>query len=210
MSTPLMRTRPFSGLSSPMSDFRKTVLPVPDGPSITLTSPAGRVSDTSRQMLCLPKDLVRPSTTTSIPISPPADANRIRAAGPHVKSARSALTTGAARIFGTPAELVTALTTSPPRTCLQGDRAGSRGSGGVDPAGPRRRTPGPDGGWAGTRPPWLRPTGATDLEPSTAPARYGRVTSAGNTGSGVFRDTDFGHPEPVTEGTRTRRPLVIE
>lgn len=72
MSTPLMSTRPFSGFSSPMMDFRKTVFPVPEGPSMTLTSPAGRVRLTSCQMFCLPKDFVRPSTTTSIPIGPPS------------------------------------------------------------------------------------------------------------------------------------------
>lgn len=72
MSTPLMRTRPCSGLSRPMMDFRKTVFPVPEGPSITLTSPAGSVRLTSCQMFCLPKDFVRPSTTTSIPIGPPS------------------------------------------------------------------------------------------------------------------------------------------
>ena len=31
MSMPLMRMRPCSGLSRPISDLRKTVLPVPDG-----------------------------------------------------------------------------------------------------------------------------------------------------------------------------------
>src|SRR5690349_20934119 len=72
MSTPLISHRPRSGLSNPMIDFRNTDLPVPEGPSITLTSPAGSVSVTSRQMVWRPKDFVRPSTTTSAPIEPPA------------------------------------------------------------------------------------------------------------------------------------------
>ena len=53
-----MTIEPLSGLSSPTSDFRKTDLPVPDGPSITETSPGGSVRVTSLQMICLPKDLV--------------------------------------------------------------------------------------------------------------------------------------------------------
>ena len=68
MSTPSTITRPRSGLTRPISDFRNTVLPVPDGPSMTLTSPAGSVSEMSRQTDCVPKDLVSPSTTTSMPI----------------------------------------------------------------------------------------------------------------------------------------------
>src|SRR5690349_24848888 len=72
MSTPLISQRPRSGLSSPMIDLRNTDLPVPDGPSMTLTSPGGSVSVTSRQMVWRPKDFVRPSTTTSAPMEPPA------------------------------------------------------------------------------------------------------------------------------------------
>src|SRR2546426_3823317 len=67
MSTPLTRHRPLSGLSRPIIDLRNTDLPVPDGPSITETSPGGRVNVTSCQIFCLPKDLVRPSTITSAP-----------------------------------------------------------------------------------------------------------------------------------------------
>src|SRR5207249_2771765 len=58
-------------LIRPTSDLRNTVLPVPDGPSMTLTSPGGRDSETSRQTTWCPKDFVSPSTTTSMPISPP-------------------------------------------------------------------------------------------------------------------------------------------
>ncbi len=72
MSTPSTTTRPRSGLSRPTRDLRNTVLPVPDGPSITLTSPAGSDRLTSRQTVCPPKDLVSPSMTTSTPIGPPA------------------------------------------------------------------------------------------------------------------------------------------
>src|SRR2546423_10259029 len=71
MSTPLMTHLPRSGFSRPIIDLRNTDLPVPDGPSITLTSPGGRVNVRSRQMVCRPKDFVRPSTTTSAPIDPP-------------------------------------------------------------------------------------------------------------------------------------------
>src|SRR5262249_34797169 len=64
-------TRPRSGVIRPTSDLRNTVLPVPEGPSMTLTSPGGRDSETSRQTTWRPKDFVSPSTTTSMPISPP-------------------------------------------------------------------------------------------------------------------------------------------
>ena len=67
-STSLISTRPCSGLSSPTSDFRNTDFPVPEGPSSTLISPFGRVSVTSRQMVCAPKDFDKPSTLTSTPI----------------------------------------------------------------------------------------------------------------------------------------------
>src|SRR5262245_149804 len=77
MSTPLISQRPRSGLSNPMIDLRKTDLPVPDGPSMTLTSPGGSVNVTSRQMVWRPKDFVRPSTTTSAPIEPPAPSRGI-------------------------------------------------------------------------------------------------------------------------------------
>src|SRR5262249_52473376 len=68
---PSTMTRPRSGLIRPTSDLRNTVFPVPEGPSITLTSPAGSDSVTSRHTTWRPKDLVSPSTTTSVPISPP-------------------------------------------------------------------------------------------------------------------------------------------
>lgn len=50
MSVPAIRIDPRSGLSSPTSVLRNTDLPVPEGPSITETSPAGSVSETSCQM----------------------------------------------------------------------------------------------------------------------------------------------------------------
>src|SRR4051794_25823772 len=58
---------PRSGLSRPTSVLRKTDLPVPEGPSITEISPAGRVSETSCQMTWRPKDFVSPSTWISTP-----------------------------------------------------------------------------------------------------------------------------------------------
>src|SRR5690348_13856070 len=62
-----MTMEPFSGLRSPISDFRNTDLPVPEGPSRTDTSPGGRLRVTSDQMLARPKDLDSPSTVTSTP-----------------------------------------------------------------------------------------------------------------------------------------------
>src|SRR4051794_32735191 len=67
MSVPSMKTCPELGLSRPINVFRNTDLPVPDGPSITEISPAGRVSVTSFQIIWLPNFLVSPSTTTSTP-----------------------------------------------------------------------------------------------------------------------------------------------
>src|SRR3978361_2212407 len=67
-----MKMEPRSGLSNPTSVLRKTDLPVPDGPSMTLISPGGRVSVTSPQMTCLPNDFVRPSTATSTPTPAPS------------------------------------------------------------------------------------------------------------------------------------------
>src|SRR5215217_4593209 len=67
----LMTIEPFSGLSSPTSDFRKTDLPVPDGPSRTEISPGGRVRLTSLQMFWLPNDFDRPSTSTATPTAIP-------------------------------------------------------------------------------------------------------------------------------------------
>lgn len=142
MSTPLMRTRPRSGLSSPTSDFRNTVFPVPEGPSMTLTSPAGRVSVTSCQMFCLPKDLVRPSTTTSIPISPPASLFRVGTAdvsgvhrGAHGKSARGARTMGGARHSRGFRSFVTQVTRPIP-SFVSGRQPGPRATGGPDGRGP--------------------------------------------------------------------------
>src|SRR3954453_726081 len=68
MSTPSITTLPRSGLSSPMRVLSRTDLPVPEGPSITQISPAGTVRETSPQMSCLPKDLVRPSIWISTPM----------------------------------------------------------------------------------------------------------------------------------------------
>src|SRR5689334_2530605 len=89
---------PASGLSSPTSVLRNTDLPVPEGPSITEISPAGRVSVTSFQMTCDPNRLVSPSTLISTPTahlvvkSTPVTADRPRferlneAGGPKLRS----------------------------------------------------------------------------------------------------------------------------
>lgn len=50
MSRPWIVMEPRSGLSRPTSVLRNTDLPVPEGPSMTETSPAGSVSETSCQM----------------------------------------------------------------------------------------------------------------------------------------------------------------
>src|SRR6185437_9363100 len=64
---PSIQTLPRSGRNSPTSVLRNTDLPVPEGPSSTEISPAGRVSETSCQMTCEPKLLVSPSTAISTP-----------------------------------------------------------------------------------------------------------------------------------------------
>src|SRR4051794_18777467 len=64
-----MTMEPRSGFSRPTSDFRKTDLPVPEGPSSTEISPGGKVRVTSLQMFWLPNDLVSPSTSTATPTS---------------------------------------------------------------------------------------------------------------------------------------------
>src|ERR1700759_4914442 len=62
-----MKIEPFSGLSSPMMDFRSTDFPVPQGPSRAEISPAGSVRVTSDQMFELPKDFERFLMPTSTP-----------------------------------------------------------------------------------------------------------------------------------------------
>src|SRR3954471_12638762 len=71
MSVSLMTIEPCSGLSSPTRDFRKTDLPVPEGPRRTEISPGGSVSVTSLQMFWLPNDFVSPSTSTASPTCVP-------------------------------------------------------------------------------------------------------------------------------------------
>src|SRR3546814_17708665 len=64
-----MMIEPWSGFSSPMMVLSSTDLPVPEGPSITLISPAGIVSETSPQISCLPKPQrgdVRPGVGTEV------------------------------------------------------------------------------------------------------------------------------------------------
>ena len=81
------------GASRPTSVLRNTDLPVPDGPSSTEISPAGRVRLTSDQTGCRPKDLVSPSTRTSTPTRAPSVVRRsdIARGGPvlHETFARS-------------------------------------------------------------------------------------------------------------------------
>ena len=72
MSVPSMRIEPRSGRSRPIRDFRNTDLPVPDGPSRTLTSPAGISSVTSSQILEDPKDFVSPFTSIAMPMGNPS------------------------------------------------------------------------------------------------------------------------------------------
>ena len=62
MLVPSTMILPRSGRSNPISDFRNTDLPVPDGPSSTLTSPGGTSMVTSSQIRWGPKDFVSPST----------------------------------------------------------------------------------------------------------------------------------------------------
>src|SRR6201996_8201208 len=74
MSVPSTTLEPRSGRSKPISDFKNTDLPVPEGPSRTLTSPSGIVIETSSQIRWDPKDFVKPSTWIPMPMRiPPAD-----------------------------------------------------------------------------------------------------------------------------------------
>src|SRR5690349_13494525 len=82
MSTPSMTTEPSSGFSRPMIVFRRTDLPVPDGPSITQISPAGTVRVTSFQMSDLPNDLVRCSILISTPMDSPSQTTDSRVVTP--------------------------------------------------------------------------------------------------------------------------------
>src|SRR6195952_3239403 len=63
-----MKIEPFSGFNNPMIDFSSTDLPVPEGPSSTLISPAGNVNVTSDQMFELPNDFERFLIPTSTPL----------------------------------------------------------------------------------------------------------------------------------------------
>src|SRR5690625_3257366 len=74
-----MTTVPSSGFSRPISVFKNTDLPVPEGPSMTEISPGGRVRVTSPQMSWSPKDLLNPSTCTATPThAPPLPAGNVR------------------------------------------------------------------------------------------------------------------------------------
>src|SRR5690625_494298 len=72
MSVPSILIEPRSGRSRPISDLRNTDLPVPEGPSRTLTSPAGMVIVTFSQIRDEPKDLVSPSTSIATPTRHPS------------------------------------------------------------------------------------------------------------------------------------------
>src|ERR1700737_2143742 len=72
MLVPSTTIEPRSGRSSPIRDFRNTDLPVPEGPSRTLTSPSGTSSVTSSQIRWGPKDLVNPSTWIPMPTRDPS------------------------------------------------------------------------------------------------------------------------------------------
>src|SRR3954453_17430968 len=67
ISTSRITIEPLSGFNNPINDFKNTLLPVPDGPNNTDTSPGGNVNDTSPQIVCRPNDFVRSWTATSTP-----------------------------------------------------------------------------------------------------------------------------------------------
>src|SRR3954451_8509595 len=77
-----MTIEPCSGLSRPTSDFRKTDLPVPDGPRRTEISPGGKVRGTSLQMFWLPKDFDRPTTSTATPTTCPLHSGLVAGSRP--------------------------------------------------------------------------------------------------------------------------------
>src|SRR5262245_21303678 len=62
MSTPSTITRPASGRTRPSRWRRKTDLPPPLRPMMTVIEPSGTSRSTPRSTRCLPNDLVRPST----------------------------------------------------------------------------------------------------------------------------------------------------
>src|SRR5215470_10559538 len=98
-----------------MSVLRKTDFPVPDGPSSAEISPAGSVSVTSDQTVCVPKDLVSPSARTSTPMVVPP---------PNCTSSRVALVLQVCLLTGR-------------RTDTVQSRQGGGSVGGVRPAGAR-------------------------------------------------------------------------
>ena len=125
MSVPSMTTEPRSGLSSPISVFSRTDLPVPDGPSITQISPAGTVSVTSPQMSCLPKDLVSPSILISTPMaraSPFASTCPVEEGAPPVRRFQRGQRHGGAEVTGGRLVLREAPVREPPSALPRGCR----------------------------------------------------------------------------------------
>src|ERR1700730_12310771 len=72
MLVPSTTIEPRSGRRSPIRDFRNTDLPVPEGPSRTLTSPTETSTLTAPQSRWGPKDLVNPSTWIPMPTRDPS------------------------------------------------------------------------------------------------------------------------------------------
>ena len=238
MSTPLMRTRPRSGLRRPMSDLRKTVFPVPEGPSMTLTSPAGRVSETSCQMFCLPKDLVRSSTTTSIPIPPPAGMRDMRRAtrdhqGAHGKLRGATETRSRRAAFVNSSFLCHWLTSSGvllmPTAQQLSSQATHGGRGWRVQGELRGAAPAPTsrpGFFKAVRPRGLAPTGPglrgvagrsgaraggarVSCPDRPHTGRYGWVTSLCNTSSRSFREPSPGHRQLVISRVFTLGKLSL-
>ena len=61
---------PWSGLRIPMMCFRKTLLPVPEGPSISVIRPFGMSQLMSSRTVCGPKDLVSSLIEISVSTCP--------------------------------------------------------------------------------------------------------------------------------------------
>src|SRR6266516_4303484 len=61
---------PLSSLRSPIRHFRKTLLPVPEGPSIRVIRPLGMSQVMSSRTVWEPKDFVSPRTEISVSLFP--------------------------------------------------------------------------------------------------------------------------------------------
>ena len=62
---PATETVPLAGRSNPFNAAISVVFPTPDGPTIAVTAPSSKASDTLRKIPRLPRQIVRRSTVTA-------------------------------------------------------------------------------------------------------------------------------------------------